>query len=350
MPALRTTRGPDRPHRGRLALACLGGLALLATVLVGCSSGGGDTLVIYSGRSKELVGPLLDRYAQETGQDIEVRYGDSADLALAIDQEGDRGRADVFISQSPGAIGFLTANDRLQKMSSKALDRVPAEDRSSDGTWVGLSARARVLVANTDEVPDADLPASVLDLTAPEYKGKVAVAPTNGSFIDFVSGLRQTVGDQKTEEWLAGMAANESPTYANNNAIIEAVGRGEVPMGLANHYYLVKAQQEAPDLPARNHFFPNGDPGSMLLVTAAGITATSERAAAAEEFVEYLLSAESQQYFADETFEYPLATGSTADAALPPLEDLPVTRLDLDELGDELQSTLDMIRESGIQR
>lgn len=322
---------------------------LLSAVPAACSSGGDESLVIYSGRAKELVDPLLQQFAEDTGIDIEVRYGDSADLARAIDTEGDRGRADVFLSQSPGAIGFLTARDRLQAMGEDVLDRVPAEDRSEAGTWVGLSGRARVLVYNTEQVDEADLPESVTELTGPDYRGKVAVAPTNGSFIDFVSGLREIQGDDETEAWLKGMADNESPTYANNNAIVDAVARGEVPMGLVNHYYLERALEEDPALPARNHFFPEGDPGSLLLVSAAGVTATSEKQADAERFVEYLLSDGAQEYFAEETFEYPLVTGVDPVEQLPPLSDLPVTRLELDRLGDDLDTTLDMIRNSGLQ-
>jgi iron(III) transport system substrate-binding protein len=205
-------------------------------------------------------------------------------------------------------------------------------------------------VYNTDDVAAAELPASVFDLTDPAYEGRVAVAPTNGSFIDFVSGLRQISGDARAEEWLAGMAENDSPNYANNNAILEAVARGEVPLGLANHYYLERAKVEDPDIAAANHFFAAGDPGSMLLVAAAGITATSERVEEAQQLVAFLLSEEAQTYFAEETFEYPLAAGVAPAGDLPPLTDLPVTRLDLDELGDQLSSTLDMIRESGIQQ
>ncbi|MHB1138920.1 MAG: extracellular solute-binding protein [Microthrixaceae bacterium] len=328
-------------------------LVLGALLAASCSSGdgeGGETLVIYSGRTEELVQPLLDRFAEESGIDIEVRYGDSADLALVIDQEGDKGRADVFFSQSPGAVGFLTSQDRLAKLPQDVLDLVPADDRSKNGTWVGVSARARVLVYNPDLMAESELPASVLDLTDPQYRGKVGVAPTNGSFIDFISGLRTEIGDDGAAAWLKGMADNDSPTYANNNATLEAVDRGEIPMGLVNHYYLVKARQENPDISAENHFFPAEDEGSLLLVSAVGVTATSTHTEAAEQFVEFLLSPESQQYFADQTYEFPLVDGVEPAGDLPPLDELPVRRLDLDTLGGELTSSIEMIRESGIQR
>lgn len=340
------------PPRRRIRLvAPLLALVVCSGVVAACSSDDdAATLVIYSGRSEELVQPLLDQFAEEEGIDISVRYGDSADLALAIDQEGDKGRADVFFSQSPGAVGYLTSKDRLATLPQSVLDLVPAEDRSAKGTWVGVSARARVLVYNPELVDEADLPDSVLDVTGLDYAGKVAVAPTNGSFIDFVSGLRSQIGDDEAAAWLEAMADNESPTYANNNAILEAVDRGEVPMGLVNHYYLVKARQENPDISAENHFFPEGDDGSLLLVSAVGITATSTHTEAAEQFVEFLLSPEAQQYFADETYEFPLVDGVEPSGDLPPLEDLSVTRLDLDTLGGELTSSIEMIRESGLQR
>ena len=352
-----------RPARAKSlgAPALLAAAALVGVLLTACGSdetpadgeraeAGGGRLIVYSGRSEELVKPLFEKFTEETGIQLDVRYGDSADLALAIDQEGDRGRADVFFSQSPGAIAYLAAKNRLSRIDDSTLELVGSEDRSEDGTWVGVSGRARVLVYNTDQVTESDLPASVFDLTDPSYAGKVAVAPTNGSFIDFVSGLREMVGDERAEEWLAGMAANRSPNYANNNAILEAVARGEVPMGLANHYYLVRAKEEEPGLAAANHFFPDGDPGSMLLVAAAGITATSTRTEEAQRLVAFLLSEEAQTYFAEETFEYPLARGVAPAGSLPPLEDLPLSRLDLDRLGDQLSSTLDMIRASGIQQ
>jgi iron(III) transport system substrate-binding protein len=340
------------PFRTIVAVTVVTAAALIAGA---CSSGdgegeGGGTLVIYSGRSEELVQPLLDQFAEESGIDIEVRYGDSADLALVIDQEGDKGRADVFFSQSPGAVGYLTSKDRLAVLPDDVLDLVPAEDRSRNGTWVGVSARARVLVYNPELVSEDELPASVFDLTSSDYQGKVGVAPTNGSFIDFVSGLRTGVGDATAAEWLEGMATNDSPTYANNNAILEAVDRGEIPMGLVNHYYLVKARQENPDINAENYFFPEGDQGSLLLVSAVGITETSTQKDAAEQFVEFLLSPESQEYFAEQTYEFPLVEGVEPAGDLPPLDELPVRRLDLDTLGGELTSSIEMIRESGIQR
>jgi iron(III) transport system substrate-binding protein len=337
-----------RGHR-RLAAATAVLLGLGAS-LAACSTGGGDDgrLVVYSGRTSNLIGPLLDRFSEESGVGVDVRYDDSANLALLVDEEGDRTPADVFISQSPGAVGYLDEGGHLTTLPDDVLGLVPEGDAADDGRWVGLSGRVRTLVYNTDLVDPATLPDSVLDLTSEEYAGQVAVAPTNGSFQDFVTVLRLQVGEDEARSFLEGLAANDSPTYGNNTAIVEAVGRGEVPMGLVNHYYAFVARDEDPDLPVENHFFPAGDYGSTLLVTAASVLEGTDQGDAAEQLVEFLLSEESQSYFSEETFEYPLADGAEANAALPPFDDISTTRVDLSELGGGLEATTELIDASGL--
>jgi iron(III) transport system substrate-binding protein len=339
-------RGTTSGGAGRLGAGlAVAGLGL--SVLAGCG-GSSDTLVVYSGRTGDLITPLLDRFAEETGVDIDVNYQDSADLALLIDEEGDRTPADVFISQSPGAVGFLDEQDRLAQLSDDILGSVPEGDAAENGSWVGLSGRVRTLVYNTDDVDPETLPETVLDLAGDEYAGQVAVAPTNGSFQDFVTVLRQQVGEEETEAFLTALADGGAPTYADNHAIVEAVGRGEVPMGLVNHYYAFRALDEDPDLPVENYYFPEGDYGSTLLVTAASIVEGSDQAEDAERLVEFLLSAESQEYFSEETFEYPLASGVEPDPALPPFEEISATRVDMSELGGGLAATTELIDASGL--
>ncbi len=172
----------------RRLLLALPVLLALAGGLAACSSDE-DRLTIYSGRNSELLGPLLEQFSEETGIGIDVRYGQSADLALLIGEEGDRSPADVFISQSPGAEGYLDEQGLLAELPASVLDLVPEASRAADGSWVGLSARFRTLVYDSDTVDEADLPESVLDLVDPQYEGQVAVAPENGSFQDFVTSM-----------------------------------------------------------------------------------------------------------------------------------------------------------------
>ncbi|MEZ5230414.1 MAG: iron ABC transporter substrate-binding protein [Acidimicrobiales bacterium] len=308
----------------------------------------GTTITVYSGRGEDLIGEVLAEFERETGATVEVRYGDSAQMALQIDAEGDQSPADVFISQSPGAVGFLDDAGRLSPLGEATLDRVPAEYRASDGNWVGITGRVRVLVYNTELVDPADLPASVLDLTDPSYAGRVGVAPSNGSFQDFVTAMRSELGDEATAEWLAGMAANNSPNYAKNSAILDAVARGEVEMGLVNHYYLFAALDEDPTIPAANHSFEAGDLGSLLIVTATGVVDTTDQPEAAEALIAFLLSDDAQRMSSDAEREYPLVPGVAPSEGLPPLADLVSSTFDLGTLADGLAGTQQLIDDSGI--
>ncbi|HWN20736.1 MAG TPA: iron ABC transporter substrate-binding protein [Gaiellaceae bacterium] len=323
-------------------------LALCTAFLASCG-GGRDALTIYSGRSENLVGPLLEQFAEEQDLAIDVRYGDSTDLALLLAEEGDRTPADVFLSQSPGTVGFLAERGALAPLAPDTLEAVPSQFESASGLWLGVSARRRVLVYDSEQVSPSELPQSVFELTEPEYRGRVGVAPSNASFQDFVSAMRQVEGDERTEDWLSGMAANDAPTYANNNAIVEAVSRGEIPFGLVNHYYNERFLAEDPGLPSRNYVFPDGDLGSIPLVTTVSVLAGSERTEDAQRFVEFLLSPEAQRFYSEETFEYPLAAGVEPAAGLEPLADDVELPYDIEELGAELESTARMIADSGLE-
>ncbi|MEA2002394.1 MAG: extracellular solute-binding protein [Actinomycetota bacterium] len=322
-------------------------LVLTAITVSACGGATDGGLVVYSGRTENLVGPLFEDFTEQTGIAVEVRYGQSADLALLIQQEGDRSPADVFISQSPGAIGLLAGENLLAKLSDETGALVPVEYRNTSREWIGLSGRVRVVVYNSDLVDGSELPASVFDLVEPRYRGRVALAPANGSFQDFVTGMREVHGDELTLSWLTAMDDNESPTYANNTAIVQAVARGEVEMGLVNHYYNLRALAEDPSLPSVNHFFE--DVGSLVIITAIGILDSSSDVEKAEELVRFLLSPRSQQFFSEETFEYPLATGSQATAELTDLVDLQVMTYDFEDLSGGLTRTKELIDASGLE-
>ncbi len=314
----------------------------------GCGGDDRDALTIYTGRTESLVAPLLEEFSQENDIPIDVRYGDTNDLALLIGTEGDRSPADVYWGQSPGATAYLADRDLLAPLPDEVLTKVEPTFEDDEGRWVGVSGRQRVLVYNEDMVDEADLPGSVLDLTAPEYRGKVGLAPSNGSFQDFVTAMRQLEGEEAAKAWLEGMAANDSPTYANNNAIVEAVGRGEIPFGLVNHYYNHRFLEEDPGLPSRNHQFDAGDIGGLVIPSSASVLASSGRQEDAQRFIAFLLEKDAQEYFAEETFEYPLADGVQAAEGVPPLSSLrPPPGEQPDELGD-IATTGKLIAEAGL--
>jgi len=303
---------------------------------------------LLSGRTQNLVEPILTRFAEETGIDVEVRYGDTADLALLIAEEGDDSPADVFLSQSPGAVGYLDSHDLLGTLPDEILDLVPEQFHAADGSWVGFSGRKRVLVYNPQIIPEEELPTSVLDLVDPAWNGRIGVAPSNASFQDFVSAMRVELGDDATREWLEGIAANDAFTFANNAAIVQAIGRGEIDVGLVNHYYVYQALAEDPEFPGRNHDFAPDDIGSLVIVTGATVLADSDNVDAADELITFLLGDEAQRYFSDETFEYPLAAGVEPADVLPDVDLTLASDIDFDALGGDLESTREMIRDAGL--
>ena len=325
--------------------AVLGALALAGCG--GSGSGSDGPLTVYSGREEELVAPLFEKFSDATGIDVEVRYGDSAELAATIAEEGSNSPADVFFAQDPGSLGAVDA--QLDALPSETLDRVPARFRDAEGRWVGTSGRTRVLVYNTDRLTAEGLPASVLELTEPAWKDRVGIAPTNASFQAFVTAMRLSLGDEKTEAWLEGMKANGAKTYEKNTPIVEAVASGEIDVGLVNHYYLALVKEEQPDAPIANHLFEAGDPGSLVSVAGAGVLSSSDQTEDAEQFVEFLLSDEAQQFYVAEAEEneYPLVAGIDPPAGLVPLEEINGPDVELTAFGAELSSTVELLRETG---
>ena len=312
------------------------------------SAGLSGTLTVYSGRSEELVGPLVERFRDATGLDVRVQYAGTTDLAATILEEGDASPADVFFAQDAGALGAVAAEGRLATLPAETLAEVDGRFASEDDQWVGISGRARVVVYDTRTLSDADLPTSIDAFTDPAWKGRIGWAPTNASLQSFVTAYRVIKGDDAARTWLEGIEANEPKVYDGNDAVLAAVAAGEIEVGFVNHYYLLRQLAEQGErYPVRNHFLDGTDPGSLINVAGAGILDTATNPAAAQAFIEFLLSAESQRYFATETHEYPLIDGVDADPALPPLESIASPDIDLSDLSD-LQGTLTLMTEAGV--
>ena len=314
-----------------------------------CAGSNGREVTVYSGRTENLIGPSLEAFACETGTDVAVRWGSSTDLALLLSEEGDRTAADVFLSRSPGPVGFLESAGLLGTIDDDVLGLVGAESHSRSGTWIGFSGRKRVLVHNLDAVPPDELPESVFDLTDQRYRGRVAIPATNGSFIDWFTVFRDQYGDGVAARWLDDMVDNDARYYPNNRSIVEAAGRGEIDMGLVNHYYQYQEAAAAGERHrAANHDLADDDIGSLLIITAATITASSQNRQAANELIAYLLTEPVQRYFSERTFEYPLAAGVEPADILPPLKALEIGSVDFDALGGGFEQTIAIIESSGI--
>ncbi|GAA1002910.1 iron ABC transporter substrate-binding protein [Nocardiopsis tropica] len=337
--------------------AALGGAAVLAVgTLTACGSGSspdpgastasaaaGPAITLYSGRSKELVGPLIEQIKGTVA--VNVAYDKKANQIL---EEGDRSPADVYFGQDAGELGALAKAGLLEPLPSDITDKIPAQYRSGDGTWAATSARSRVLVYNPAQVADADLPSGIDGLLDPKFKGKVGYAPTNASFKSFVTALRVLRGEDGAKAWLQGFLANEPKKFEGNGKILDAVNSGTVASGLINHYYWAQAVKEKGQaaVPSKLKFFDN-DPGGLVNLAGAAVLKSSTNKPQAIEFVRQLLTNSSQEYFATKTGEYPVVAGVPFSVpGLPPLADLKPPKIDYAQLSDT-QGTEKLLTEVG---
>ncbi|TFD56253.1 extracellular solute-binding protein [Cryobacterium sp. Hh7] len=340
-----------------LSLAALvAGATVLA--LAGCTQAAEPTtaeatsdgaFTLYSGRDEALIQPLIDQFEETSGISVEVRYGNTAELGALLLEEGDATPAQVFLAQDAGALGALANADLFATLPAETTDAVPVGFTSTDDTWVGVTGRARVIAYDSEAMSAAEVPTSVDAFTDPAWAGKFGIAPTNASFQAFVTAYRVLNGEEAADEWVAAIAANNPVIFDNNRAILAAVNDGVIEAGLLNHYYwfAMAAETGEENMRAQLSYPEAGDAGSIVNVAGAGLLAGAAEDADALEFIDYLVGAKAQQYFVDETFEYPLIAGIDAPAGLPALDSLVNPDLDLADL-DTLEDTQTLLGKHGL--
>jgi iron(III) transport system substrate-binding protein len=331
----------------------LAALAVFAALVLfsGCGfstedSGGGSNepdvegITLYSGRIPAAIGSAIDSYEADANRDVQVRFAETV-------EEGDASPADVFFAQEPGAIAAVAEAGLLAKLPQDILDRVPARYRDPEGRWVGVTGRARVIAYNKDVVSESELPPSPFGLTAPKWKDRVGWSPASSSMQEYVTALRAKYGDDRTKQWLEEMVDNGAVSFPDNVTIRDSIAKGEIDVGLINHYYVAQAiSEEGPDYPVAVSF-PPGGLGSLLLLTSVGVLESSERKPEAFAFVRSLLSDKSQAFFTSSSKEYPLAKGAKPDPSLSvPVNKIPVSDASLVDL-KEIQGTIELMQESG---
>jgi iron(III) transport system substrate-binding protein len=310
-----------------------------------CETASGS-LTVYSGRSEKLVADLYTQFTSDTGIDVEVRYGDSGELAGQILTEGNATPADVFFSQDAGALGAVSEAGLFVELEESVLNRVATKYRSELNTWVGTSGRARVVIFNPTLV--ATPPTSIDELVDPQWSGKIGFAPTNASWQSFVTALRVVRGEDEARTWLEAFAANNPVAYEKNGAVRDAVNAGEVALGLVNHYYLYEkiAAEGAENVVAQNQYLP-GDIGGLVNVAGIGVLKNSDNSASSQCFASYLVSDIAQKYFVEKSFEYALVEGIAPFDGLPTLEELDPPSIDLSDL-NSIAETQELLNDVGL--
>lgn len=335
-------------------------IVLLSAVLLSlyCSRDGEEragsdaeqkSIVLYCGRSQSLVDDIVALYEEKSGVDVRIKYGKTAELALAIQEEGAKSPADVFWAQDAGALGALSRKGLLQTLPPVVITRVPGLFRNTSHHWVATSGRMRVFAYSPERVALDDLPFSVFELAEEKWGGRVGWAPTNASFQSFVTAMRAMHGEERTETWLRMMKSGGAKSYPKNTAIIEGIHAGEVDLGLPNHYYLLRFMAEDAEFPVEQTSFDAGDVGNLVNIAGVGIIGASKNANGAQQFIEFLLSDDMQTYVVENTHEYPVIPVTHNHNGLlmyEALEEL-APPLELADLED-LDGTLALLRKVGL--
>lgn len=310
-----------------------------------------DPLVIYSGRKDQFVKPVVEAFEKQSGIKVLLHSGSSTSLLNKLKLEGERTDADLYISNDAGNLQKGSELKLFAAVPESIASIIPANYRAPDNTWLGLSARARVLVVNTEQ-RDTDFVQSVFDLADPRLKGKLAITHSgNESYIAGVTVYMLKAGEEKTRAWLKGMKENvDGSVFNKHSKIVSAVANGKKSIGLVNHYYIYRHLDKHPKAPIKIVLPDQGKDGMGVAWNVAGVAISrhSKRASDAEKFLAFLVSEKGQELFAKANREYPTRPGVKAAKEVPPLDSYKVADVPMVMLGERRNATLDLIEQVGM--
>lgn len=331
---------PSRPV-SRHAVSWRRAAALAVTAMLAAGCGGSSThpsLVLYNGQHPQLTTAMVNAFDHATGISVKERTNDGVVLADQILGEGRSSPADVYLTENSPELVNLSEHGLLVKLPRSILDQVPAADRSSDGTWVGVALRVSCLVYDPSLISRSQLPSSILDLAAPRWKGKVAVAPLDSDFPPVVGAVIATHGKSAAASWLAGVKRNAA-VYQDDESVVAAVNRGDEAVGVINQYYWYRLRREVgtPKIHSALYYFPNGDPGSVVNVSGAAVLASSHHRSQAERLVAFFVSRAGQRLIsAGDDYEYPVRPGVAPNPELPAFANISHASISVGALGNDV--------------
>jgi iron(III) transport system substrate-binding protein len=340
-------------RKSRLArrwLAIPVGLALGASLLAACGGGGSDdAITLYNGQHPQLTQALVDAFSKQTGITVRVRTDDGIVLADELLQEGSSSPADVYLTENSPELMVLSEHHLLAKLPASVTSQIPAGYNSPSANWAGVALRVSALAYDPALVSAEQLPASLLELAQPKWKGKLAVAPTDSDFVPLVGAVSAVYGTARARAWLAGLKTNAA-LYQDDEAVAAAVDRGQAEVGIVNQYYWYRLQLEvgSAGMHSAIHAFAPGDVGNLANISGAAVLASSHDRSDAQRFVAFLVSQRGQEILASgDDFEYPLRPGVPANPALPPIGTIPTTSIGVVELGSDRQASA-LLQQAGL--
>ena len=293
---------------------------------------------VYSARHYDTDIALYDTFEEQTGIQVNLIEGGSDALIERIVNEGEHTSADILITVDAGRLWRAFERGVFQPIGSEVLNsRVPAHLRESSGHWFGLSKRARVIIHQQD----ADFPIAIAryeDLANESLKGRVCMRSSSNIYnLSLLASLIDVLGKAEAEQWAAGVASNFArPPQSNDTGNINAVMAGDCGVTIANTYYLGRWLNSEDEnvrdrVKSLKVVFPNqGDRGTHINVSGAGVTRHAPNKDNAIRFLEYLVGDFAQELFAEGNNEYPVAgttSGVITELGSFKEDDLPAQRL-----------------------
>ncbi len=328
-------------------------LVLLLCMMLPSSAPAADQLTVYSGRAERLIKPALDEFTAKTGIRIALLSSGTTELVNRMKAEGSRSPADVFITNDAGSLELARAAGLFRPLSMREVERaIPPQFRATDNSWIGLSGRFWIIVYNTKMVKPDQIK-SLLDLADPTWKGNLAIPNAGSEYLQAgVSVVRASIGDDRAKKFLEGLRDNAgTQVYQKSSQIVEAVAKGQVALGIVNHYYVYRhlAAQPASPVAVLMPDQQEGGMGAIMNVAGIGVLKHTPRVEQAKLLVEFLVAQAGQKIFADLDKEYPLHPEVQADPALVDRKSFRAAMVPLAKLAELRAPTLRLIEQVGMR-
>lgn len=300
---------------------------VISSVLAGSSAFAADNedgIVIYNAQHENLVQSWVDGFTKETGIKVTLRNGGDTELGNQLVQEGKVSPADVFLTENSPAMTLVDNANLFAPLDADTLKQVPAAYRPAHGRWIGIAARSTVFVYNPSKLSAAQVPASMMDLAKPEWKGRWAASPSGADFQAIVSAMLSLKGEPATLDWLKAMKTN-FVAYKGNSTVLKAVNAGQIDGGIIYHYYYFVDQAKTGENSKNTqlHYFKHQDPGAFVSISGGGVLASSKHKAQAQAFIKWITGKAGQDILrTNNAFEYAVGVNAASNEKLVPLNKL----------------------------
>jgi iron(III) transport system substrate-binding protein len=306
------------------------------------------TITLYNAQHEDLMKLMVEAFTKETGIKVDMRSGEDPDMANQIIQEGPASPADVFVTENSPAMTLVAGRGGFAKVDPATLAQLGKQYAPATGDWVGFAARSTVFAYNSQQLTAAQLPASIIDLAGPQWKGKVGISAGGADFQAIVSAVLAVKGEAATAEWLKGLKAN-AKIYQGNGAAMRAVNAGEIQAAVIYHYYWYQDRAEA-GTNSKNvelHFFGNKDAGAFLGISGAGVLKASKHPAEAQALVKFLTGKNGQQVLAgSDALEYSISAEVPTNPKLKPLSELSPPDIEVSTLNGP--KVIELMQQAGL--